>query len=102
MTGLVEHHWEGLLFDRIPLIKKLKWRLVTTGRVTYGAISSRHNSAMLLPTFTKQFGNVPYTELAVGIENIFKVGRVDLVWRVTHLTEGIPPLGIRARWSLNF
>lgn len=102
VTGLIEQHWEGLLFDRIPLIKKLKWRLVTSGRITYGAISTRHNSAMLLPTFTKQFGNVPYTELAVGIENIFKVGRVDLVWRVTHLTEGISPLGIRARWALNF
>lgn len=100
--GFVENHWEGLLFDRIPLIKKLQWRLVTTGRITYGAISSRHSSEMILPTFTKQFGNVPYAELAVGIENIFKVGRVDLVWRVTHLDPGMSPLGIRARWALNF
>lgn len=100
--GFVENHWEGLLFDRIPLIKKLQWRLVTTGRITYGAISSRHSSEMILPSFTKQFGNVPYAELAVGIENIFKVGRVDLVWRVTHLDPGMSPLGIRARWALNF
>ncbi len=34
--GFIEQHWQGLLFDRIPLIKKLKWRLVTTGRITYG------------------------------------------------------------------
>lgn len=100
--ALVEQHWEGLLFDRIPLIKKLQWRLVTTGRMTYGAISDRHQEAMLLPAFTKKFGNTPYVELAVGIENIFKIGRVDLVWRVTHLTPDISPLGIRARWSLNF
>ncbi|MEN9998356.1 MAG: hypothetical protein RI922_1346 [Bacteroidota bacterium] len=100
--GFVENHWEGLLFDRIPLIKKLQWRLVTTGRITYGAISSRHSSEMILPSFTKQFGKVPYAELAVGIENIFKVGRVDLVWRVTHLDPGMSPLGIRARWALNF
>jgi len=100
--GFVENHWEGLLFDRIPLIKKLQWRLVTTGRITYGAISSRHSSEMILPSFTKQFGNVPYAEVAVGIENIFKVGRVDLVWRVTHLEPGMSPLGIRARWALNF
>lgn len=100
--GFVENHWEGLLFDRIPLIKKLQWRLVTTGRITYGAISSRHSSEMILPSFTKQFGNVPYAEVAVGIENIFKVGRVDLVWRVTHLDPGMSPLGIRARWALNF
>lgn len=100
--AFIENHWEGLLFDRIPLIKKLKWRLVTTGRITYGSISSRHSAEMILPTFTKQFGKVPYAEAAVGIENIFKVGRVDLVWRITHLEEGMSPLGIRARWAINF
>ena len=100
--GLIENHWEGLFFDRIPLIKKLKWRLVTTGRITYGAISTRHTAEMELPSFTKQFGKIPYAEAAIGIENIFKVGRVDLVWRLTHLDPGVSPLGIRARWALNF
>lgn len=102
VTGVIEQHWQGLLFDRIPLVKKLKWRLVTTGRIAYGAIDSRHSNEMILPSFTKQFGNVPYTELAVGIENIFKLGRVDLVWRVTHLDPGMSPLGIRARWAFGF
>ena len=100
--GFIEQHWQGLLFDRIPLIKKLKWRLVTTGRITYGAISQRHNDVMIIPSFTKQFGSIPYAEASVGIENIFKLGRVDLVWRITHLAPGIPPLGIRARWSFAF
>ncbi len=100
--GFIEQHWQGLLFDRIPLIKKLKWRLVTTGRITYGAISPRHNDVMIIPSFTKQFGGIPYAEASVGIENIFKLGRVDLVWRITHLAPGIPPLGIRARWSFAF
>lgn len=102
VTGVIEQHWQGLLFDRIPLVKKLKWRLVTTGRIAYGAIDSRHSSEMILPSFTKQFGKVPYTELAVGIENIFKLGRVDLVWRVTHLDPGMSPFGIRARWAFGF
>lgn len=100
--GFVENHWEGILFDRIPLIKKLKWRLVTTGRITYGSISSRHSNEMILPEFTKQFGKVPYAEVAFGIENIFKVGRVDFVWRLTHLDPGMSPFGIRARWAINF
>lgn len=100
--GFVENHWEGILFDRLPLIKKLKWRLVTTGRITYGSISERSTTEMVLPSFTKQFGKIPYAELGVGIENIFKVGRVDLVWRLTHLDPGMSPIGIRARWSINF
>ncbi len=100
--GFVENHWEGLFFDRIPLIKKLKLRLVTSGRITYGAISARNISEMELPVDTKLFGSIPYAEAAVGIENIFKVGRVDLVWRLTHLDPGMSPIGIRARWSFNF
>ncbi|AEA42850.1 DUF5686 family protein [Fluviicola taffensis] len=100
--GFIEQHWQGLFFDRIPLIKKLKLRLVTGARITYGAISTRHNEAMLVPSFTKKFGDTPYVEASIGIENILKLGRVDLVWRVTHLDKGIPPLGIRARWSFIF
>ena len=99
--GLIENHWQGLFFDRIPLVKKLKWRLVTTGRFTYGAISDRNTSTILIPSFTKHFGKTPYAEFAIGIENIFKVGRVDLVWRLTHLDPGMSPIGIRARWAIN-
>jgi hypothetical protein len=103
--GFIENHWEGLFFDRIPLIKKLKWRLVTTGRITYGSISERHSQEMSLPSFTKQFGKIPYAEVAVGIENIFKVGRVDVVYRLTHNapdTKFINHLAVRARFSLVF
>ena len=100
--AFVENHWEGLLFDRIPLNKKLKWRLLTTGRIAYGSISSRHEQEMLIPTFVKRFGNIPYVESSVGIENILKALRVDLVWRMTHQIPGISPLGMRARFSLNF
>lgn len=102
--AFVENHWEGLLFDRIPLVKKAKLRLVTTGRITYGGISSRHSVEMVLPKYIKQFGGIPYAEASVGIENIFKVGRVDLVWRITHL-EPNPSFhdqfAIRFRWSFN-
>ena len=100
--GFIENHWEGLLFDRIPLVKKLKWRLVTSSRFTYGAISKRHSTEMLLPSFTKNFGSIPYVEAAIGIENIFQFFRVDLVYRATHLEPGMSPFGVRARWSFNF
>lgn len=110
--AFIENHWEGLLFDRIPLIKKLKWRLVTVGRITYGTIDKRHINEMNLDPVTSSFGKIPYAEAAVGIENIFKVARVDLVWRITHnppmtpeqtlLQYRMQTLGIRARFSLNF
>jgi hypothetical protein len=102
VSSFIENHWEGLFFDRIPLVNKLKMRLVTTGRIMYGGVSERHNQVMLMPAFVKKFGNVPYAELSIGIENIFKVLRVDLVWRMTHNTPGISPLGVRANFSFNF
>ncbi len=98
----LEHHFQGLILDRVPLIKKLKWRLIAGGRTVYGDIDNRHTAEMLLPDFTKKFGKVPYAEANFGIENIFKVGRVDLVWRITHLDPGMNPLGIRARWTFIF
>ncbi len=107
ITGLLENHWDGLFFDRIPLVKKLKFRLVTTAKIAFGSIDTKHNAEMLLPSFTKQFGNTPYVEVAMGIENILKVGRVDVFWRLTHNEPGvdvtdITNFGIRARYSINF
>lgn len=107
ITGLIENHWDGLFFDRIPLIKKMKLRLVTTGKMAYGRISDRHSSLMKIPPFTKSFGKTPYIEVAAGIENIFKLGRVDVFWRLTHLDPGVKvtdlaAFGIRAKYVINF
>lgn len=98
----LEHHFNGLFFNLIPLMRKLKWRIVVSGKGTWGSISEKQKEVMLLPDNTKAFGNVPYVESAVGIENIFKFFRVDLVWRMTHLDEGRSPLGIRAKFSIRF
>ena len=59
----------GLFFDRIPLVSKLKLRLVTTGRIMYGTVSERHNQVMLMPSFVKKFGNIPYSELAYDAQH---------------------------------
>ncbi len=107
VTALIENHWDGFFLDRIPLMKKLKWRLVTTGRAAYGRISDRHLQEMYLPDFTKRFGNTPYVEVSMGIENILKVGRVDVFWRLTHTDPAhalghIENFGVRARYAINF
>lgn len=96
------HHFDGLIFDRIPLINKLKWRLVASGKSVWGTISERQLQTMLLPDITRTFGNVPYVESSLGIENIFKVLRVDCVWRMTHLDEGMNPFAIRAKLTIRF
>ena len=98
----LENHWGGLFFDVIPYVKEMKMRVVSSGRITYGGISSRHEKEMELPAFTKNFGKIPYAECSIGLENIFKLIRVDMFWRVTHQNPGVSPFGIRARFSFNF
>jgi hypothetical protein len=100
--GYVEQHFGGLFFNRIPYVKKLKLRIVATSRATYGSISQKNIREMVIPSFTRKFDKVPYTEASVGIENIFKVLRVDLVWRLTYLDPGMNPLGVRAKLVFNF
>ncbi len=108
VTAFIENHWEGLFFDRLPFNKWLRWRLVTTVKMAYGQIDdTKHEQNMLLPEFTKRFGDTPYVEVAAGIENIFNIGRVDVFWRLTHNEPGskvtdLQNFGIRARYSINF
>lgn len=97
-----EQHFNGLFFDRVPLVRKLKWRLVASAKSVWGEISDKQRTEMMLPDNTKSFGNVPYLETALGIENIFKVFRVDAIWRVTHLDPGVSPIGIRAKFRIRF
>jgi hypothetical protein len=57
----VEHHLNGALTNKIPLFKKLNWDLVDGANALY-----------INP-------NTRYAEVFVGLENIFKLFRVDLV-----------------------
>lgn len=59
--GHMEHHFNGLLTNKIPLFKKLNWNLVA------GA-----NAFFINP-------NKQFVEVFAGIENIFKIFRVDYV-----------------------
>lgn len=102
VSAFLENHWEGLFFNWIPGFNKLNWRLVTQQRILYGALKGTHAQNALIPQYVRPFGNIPYVECAFGIENIFKVIRVDLVWRATHNVSGVSPIGVRGRLTFNF
>ena len=78
------HHFDGLFFNRIPLVRKLKWREVITFRGVIGSLSDKNKAYNKLPQNTHTLDK-PYMEAGAGIENIFKVIRIDAIWRLTHL-----------------
>ncbi|TDE18318.1 DUF5686 and carboxypeptidase-like regulatory domain-containing protein [Dyadobacter psychrotolerans] len=105
----MEHNFEGLLFNRLPAIRKLKWRMLATGKLFYGSVSdanlnltpSSDNEGNIIPTFNK-LHDVPYIELGYGIDNIFKAGRIDFVHRLTYLQNpNVTPFAVKISFWFN-
>ncbi|WPP53393.1 DUF5686 and carboxypeptidase-like regulatory domain-containing protein [Catalinimonas niigatensis] len=86
-----KHSFQGFILNRIPVMKKLKWRLLATSNVLYGGIREENRKILAetdlngntIPTFTS-LGNKPFVEVGYGIENIFRVVRVDAFHRLTY------------------
>lgn len=110
----IDQHFNGFLFNKIPLLKKLKWRETMSVKALWGGLSNNndpsiHPNLFQLPLdgngepITYAMGRTPYLEGSVGIENIFKLVRVDLVRRFTYLDHpDISKWGIRTRILFTF
>lgn len=78
------HHFDGFFLNRIPLMRKLKFREVAFVQGVIGTLSEKNRNYSKIPenTFTLE---KPYIEAGVGIENILKIFRIDAIWRLSHL-----------------
>ena len=109
----VTYFMNGALLNRLPLIKKLKWREVFSFRGLFGDLSDKNNPfleenrgkglyAFPAGTYLMDPKN-PYMEVGVGVENIFKFLRLDYVWRLTYKDHpGIQTRGVRFMMKLTF
>jgi len=61
-TFHAEYHFNGFLTNKIPFFRTLNWHLVSGTNAFY--VNKKDN----------------YAEVFVGLENIFKILRVDLIW----------------------
>ena len=100
----LSYDMNGKLFNRIPLIKKLKWREMFRIRGLWGTLTDKNNpyksnnpDLFLFPMRDGvPMGKTPYVEASVGIYNIFKLLHIEYVRRLTYTDiPGVKKGGIR-------
>ena len=84
------YYLKGWILNRIPGIKWLRLREVLSFNMIYGGLTDKNNPTLtpglfLLPDGTQPLGSTPYMECSVGLENIFKILRIDYYRRLTYL-----------------
>lgn len=114
VSAFIDHYFNGFVFNKIPLLKKLKWREAVSLKILYGSISnendpSKNPDVYTFPvnadgiTTTHSLKGKPYIEGSIAVANIFKFFRIDLVKRFSYLDHpDVSQLGIRARFKFDF
>ncbi len=101
----------GILFNRIPLVKKLRLREIIGFKGLFGSLSKKNNPALNSKLFAfpedAESGlldpRTPYMEFSAGIDNILRLFRVDYVYRLTYRNRpGIDRWGIRFGLHFSF
>jgi len=111
----IDHSFNGFFFNKVPLLKKLKWREAIDFKSLWGSIRSENDPAghpelLSFPVrtetgipITNTLSNGAYVEGSVGISNIFKILRIDYVRRFTYLDNpGIARNGLRFFVKVDF
>jgi hypothetical protein len=100
--------FNGKFFNRIPLIKKLKWREYIAVNTLWGDLSDKNNpylpqnagsdKLMYFPDGCYLMDpHRPYVEIVAGIHNIFKIVHVEYVRRLNYMD-----LPTAHRWGMRY
>lgn len=104
----IYYHMGGWFLNRVPFLKVLKWREVFGFRGFIGSLSNKNNpehnrNLLIFPQDTYTTNRGPYMEYNIGIENIFKLFRIDYVRRINYLGHpNVDKDGFRVSFNLNF
>lgn len=95
--AMIDVGWDmnGKIFNRIPLLKRLKWREFIGFKAMMGYLTNKNNPTLQINANDNELFHFPegvnlmqkdrpYCEFVVGIHNIFKFFQVDYVRRLTY------------------
>lgn len=85
-------YWaNGALLNNIPLLKRLKLREAILFRGMWGHLSHRNQPWLNHSLFTfpvqartQVMTDRPYMEAGIGLDNVFRILRIDYTWRLTY------------------
>ena len=110
----VSYCFNGWIFNRLPLVKKLKWREFVTFKALWGDINENNrpeNNPSLFQFPVNDAGipvmyrldHQPYMEAGFAVDNVFKFLRIDIVKRINYLHHpNMSEWGVRFKFRFLF
>jgi hypothetical protein len=105
----IDHSFNGFFINKIPVLKRLKLREVMTLKALYGGVGSINDPKLQTDLLrfpanddgtplTYTLEKRPYIEASIGMSNIFRVLRVDLIKRFSYMNNpNTPSVGVRVQ-----
>jgi len=96
----LEYHLNGLVFRRVPALRKANLREVFSAKILVGSVDHKHEEILSFPTTVTDMQK-PYIELGAGVENILTIARIEAIWRMQPMSVlDAPQFGILARFEI--